>query len=190
MTSPKSRVPVCESCHEMEYLFLKKGKKKAKNPFEWKKRNGREWWNLWWHWRHFHACVQIYEQKCAIRISQRWKQWIKYNWFQTQGSASSSTWNNCVGNLRSISQGTTVYFSVEIDRENVSPAIVRTMCDVWRTIKSVIFVTDVQNVVSLWSVEGQTNLVDRDVWGRCVSVRSTYPHMYSVKRERYERSRR
>jgi hypothetical protein len=49
---------------------------------------------------------------------------------------------------------------LEIDRESVSPVIVRTMCDVWRTIKSVIFVTVEHNMVSLWSVEGPTNLVD------------------------------
>jgi hypothetical protein len=47
-----------------------------------------------------------------------------------------------------------------IDRESLSPVIVRTMCDDWRTITSVIFVTDEHNVVSLWSVEGPTNLVD------------------------------
>ncbi len=49
---------------------------------------------------------------------------------------------------------------LEIDRESVSPVIVRTMCDVWRTIKSVIFVTVEHNMVSLWSVESPTNLVD------------------------------
>ena len=62
--------------------------------------------------------------------------------------------------LNSCRKETTVYFSVVIDRESFSPVIVRTMCDVWRTIKSAIFVTDEHNVVSLWSVEGPTNLVD------------------------------
>ena len=41
-----------------------------------------------------------------------------------------------------------------------SVVIVRTMCDIWRTIKSVTFVMDEHNVVSLWSVEDPTNLVE------------------------------
>ena len=53
----------------------------------------------------------------------------------------------------------TVYFSETIDRQSVSPVIVRGLCDVWSQINSVTFVTDEQNVFSLCPAEGPANLV-------------------------------
>ena len=45
--------------------------------------------------------------------------------------------------------GTTVHFSVVIDRESVLPGIFRGLCDVWNTLKSTTFVTDEQNTSSM-----------------------------------------
>ena len=70
----------------------------------------------------------------------------------------------------------TVCFSSTIDRNSVSVVIVRGLCDVWRNINSVTFVTDEQNPLSLCPPEGPANLVavriDR------LSVRYWQTHMY------------
>jgi hypothetical protein len=52
-----------------------------------------------------------------------------------------------------------VCFSSVIDRQSVSLVIVRGLCDVWSKIKSVTFVTDEQNALSLCPVEVPANLV-------------------------------
>jgi len=72
--------------------------------------------------------------------------------------------------------GTAVYFSSVIDRQSVSVVIVRRLCDVWRKMKSVTFVTDEQNVLSLCPGERPTNLVTVRI--RCLSVQRIQPHMY------------
>jgi hypothetical protein len=53
----------------------------------------------------------------------------------------------------------TVYFSEAIDRQSVSPVIVRGLCDVWNKINSATFVTEEQNAFSLCRAEGPANLV-------------------------------
>ncbi len=63
-----------------------------------------------------------------------------------------------------------------IDRASVSPGIVRTLRDGWRTINCAVFVTDERSALSLCSTEGRTNLVAVRI--RCVSVMRTHPHMY------------
>ena len=70
----------------------------------------------------------------------------------------------------------TVYFSEAIDRQSVSPVIVRGLCDVWSKINDATFVTDEQNAFSLCPGEGPANLVAVRI--RCVSVLCTQPHMY------------
>ncbi len=54
---------------------------------------------------------------------------------------------------------TTVYLSETIDRQSVSPVIVRGLCDVWIKINSATFVTDEQNVLALCPAEDPANLV-------------------------------
>ena len=71
---------------------------------------------------------------------------------------------------------TTVYSSEAIDRQSVSPVIVRGLCDVWNKINSPTFVTDEQNAFSLCPPEGPENLVVVRI--HCVSVVCTEPHMY------------
>jgi hypothetical protein len=61
-----------------------------------------------------------------------------------------------------------VYFSEAIDRQSVSPVIVRGLCDVWSKINSATFVTEEQNAFSLCRGEGPANLVAVRI--RCVSV--------------------
>jgi hypothetical protein len=69
-----------------------------------------------------------------------------------------------------------VYFSEAIDRQSVSPVIVRGLCDVWSKINSATFVTEEQNAFSLCPAEGPANLDAVRI--RCVSVLYTQPHMY------------
>ncbi len=69
-----------------------------------------------------------------------------------------------------------MHFSVAIDRESVSPEIVRVLRDGWRTINCDVFVTDERRALSLCPVEDRTNMVTVRI--RCVSVLRTHPHMY------------
>jgi hypothetical protein len=73
-------------------------------------------------------------------------------------------------------QETTVHFSVSIDRDSVSPGIVRALRDGWRTINCAVFITDKRSALSLCPAQGRTNLVAVRI--RCVSVLHTHPHMY------------
>ena len=72
--------------------------------------------------------------------------------------------------------GTTVYFSVTIDRWSVLLSIFRGLCDVWRWTKSDTFVTDLENATLLWTAENLGKLVVVRI--RCVSLWLTHPHMY------------
>ena len=67
-------------------------------------------------------------------------------------------------------------FSEVIDRESVSPWIVRVNCYVWRNIYDTTFLTDEQNVFSLCPAEGPRNFLAVRI--RCVSVLRTHPYMY------------
>ncbi len=71
-------------------------------------------------------------------------------------------------------QETTVHFSAVIDRDSVSPGIVRALRDGWRTINYVVFITDKRSALSLCPTQGRTNLVPVRI--RCVSVLRTHPH--------------
>ena len=71
---------------------------------------------------------------------------------------------------------TTVYFLEAIDRQSVSPVIVRGLCDVWSKINSGTLVTDEQNASSLCPVEGPANLVVVRI--HCLSVLCIQTHMY------------
>ena len=73
-------------------------------------------------------------------------------------------------------QEITVYFSVAIDRDSVSPGIVRSLRDGWRTINCTSFITDKRSALSLCPTQVRTNLVVVRI--RCVSVLHTHPHMY------------
>jgi hypothetical protein len=75
-----------------------------------------------------------------------------------------------------MSPGTTVVFSVVIDRQSVSTPIVTTIRDGWTTINDTAFVTDDRIALSLCPTEGPANLVAVRI--RCVSVLRTHPHMY------------
>ena len=90
------------------------------------------------------------------------------------------------------SHETTVHFSVAIDRESVSPEIVRVLRDGWRTINCAVFVSDERSVLLMCPAEGRANMVAVRI--RCVSVLRTHPHMYSrssapleVESEKYVR---
>ena len=63
----------------------------------------------------------------------------------------------------------TVCFSPVIDRQSFSSTIVRGLCDTWRKMNSVTFVTDEQNALSLCPPEGQVNLVVVRI--RCLPLR-------------------
>ena len=67
-------------------------------------------------------------------------------------------------------------FSLTIDRQGFSVAIVRGLCDVWRNMNAVTFVTDEQNALSLCPAEGPANLVAVRI--PRLSVRRRQPHMY------------
>ncbi len=67
-------------------------------------------------------------------------------------------------------------FPVVIDRESVSPSIVRAICKVCKKIYSATNVTDEQNSFSQSLAEGPRNLFVVRI--RCVSVMCTHPHMY------------
>jgi hypothetical protein len=69
-----------------------------------------------------------------------------------------------------------VHFLMVIDRTSVSPGIVRSLRDGWRTINCDVFVTDERSALSVCPEEGRTNLVTVRI--RCVSVLRTHPHMY------------
>ena len=70
----------------------------------------------------------------------------------------------------------TVYLSKVIDRQSISPGIVRGLFDVCSNMKSATFVTDERNAVSLCPAERPANLVAVRI--RCLSVRRMQPHMY------------
>ena len=72
---------------------------------------------------------------------------------------------------------TTVCFSPVIDRQRVSVAIVRGLCDVWINMNSSTFVTDEENALSLCPAEGPSCLVVVRIHG--LSVRHMEPHIYS-----------
>jgi hypothetical protein len=67
-------------------------------------------------------------------------------------------------------------FSLVIDRQGFSVVIVRGLCDVWRNMNVVTFVTDEQNSLSLCPGEGPANLVAVRI--RSLSVLRMEPHMY------------
>ena len=70
----------------------------------------------------------------------------------------------------------TMGFSLTIDRQGFSVTIIRGLCDVWRNMNAVTFVTDEQNTLSLCPPEGPGNLVVVRI--RSLSVRRMEPHMY------------
>ena len=72
--------------------------------------------------------------------------------------------------------GTTVGFSVVIDRQSVSKTIVRSHCIVWRMIKSTTCEINEKNALSLCPEEGLRNLVTIRIC--CLSVLHKHPHMY------------
>ena len=87
-----------------------------------------------------------------------WSVIINHSFILTIGSTvSGSLWTGIMSQTQNFLNqhhfGKNTDFSKVIDRNSVSPVIVRTMCDVSRTIKSDTFVTDEENIVSLWRAE-------------------------------------
>ena len=108
---------------------------------------------------------------------------ITYHVFSKTGHQTFKTSNNATWREgRSTGTGkvccleVTMCFSLTIDRQGFSVAIVRGLCDVWRNMNAVTFVTDEQNALSLCPPEGPANLVVVRI--RSLSVRRMEPHMY------------